>query len=176
MNDEKDHIHFKLINIAERLAEYEVDFIVIGGWAIDCAYPEIQYRTEDIDFIVMKDKENYKKLAAALNSLEVRRTIRKIPKPEPERLTAEMLDSKDYWRFHTESGLIDVMPTAGIISGFKMLAKNARLAKDTKHEIWIADPKIVYISKLHTDRKKDEKVLNALKEAIVKEDGTYIRD
>ena len=64
----QDETHLTLGRIAEHLIRHRVKFVVIGGWSIDANFPELNYRTQDIDFIIATTARNYERLAGALNS------------------------------------------------------------------------------------------------------------
>ncbi len=163
--------HAELTEIAELLAEYGVKFIIIGGWALDRSHPNLSYRTNDIDFVVLKSDENYARLADALTALEVRSMVRGFPVPDPATVTADSLLRKSHWRFHSENGILDVMSSAGIISGYAMLARTAKSAHGTEQDILIADPKIIYVSKRYASREKDRTVLARLRSSIIQAEG-----
>ena len=170
-SEERAETHDRLRQIAETLAAYDVKFVVIGGWAIDRAYPHIQYATRDIDFVIKNSEENYQKLAEALEELEVHQIKRGLVSPEPTYLNVDILRKREHWRFCSDLGDFDVMPSSGVISGYDVLFPNAREAQGTDHHFLIADPKLIYVSKHFASRPKDDRVLDDLWSAIIEDEG-----
>ena len=172
--ENQDSGHDQLGRVAALFAEHGVEFVVIGGWSIDRAFPEIGYLTDDIDLVVASADENYERIAAALNDLEVRADHRGIPRKDPADVDAGKLKAREHWRFHTDGGIVDIMSSVGIISGYDVVAGTARPVRasaDSDAEVQIADPKIVYVSKAVAGRAKDRTVLDALLNAIEAADG-----
>ena len=173
-NQDGGHAHDQLGRVAARFAEHGVEFVVIGGWSIDRAFPEIGYLTDDLDMVVAATADNYERIAAALSELEVRESHRGIPRKDPADVDAGKLKAREHWRFHTDGGIVDIMSSVGIISGYDVVAGTARPVRasaDSDAEVQIADPKIVYVSKAVANRVKDRTVLEALLSAIEAAEG-----
>ena len=170
----RDNPHKQLDRIAERFAEHGVEFVIIGGWSIDKAYPELQYATDDIDFVVASTAENYERIAAVLKELEVRQSSKGIERKELPNLDPEVLRGREHWRFESKAGTLDIMSSAGMISGYEVLIDTARpvpVSEESDVEVFIADPKIVYVSKQFANREKDRRILPRLLAAITSADG-----
>ena len=170
-----DADHEQLGHVAACFADHGVDFVVIGGWSIDRAFPEIGYRTEDIDLVVADTDDNYERIAATLNALEARAVHRGIPRKDPANIDADRLKHREHWRFHAGGVIIDIMSSVGIISSYELLAETAipvATSADNPAIVLIADPKIVYASKSIAGRAKDEKVLEDLRAAIEAAEGS----
>jgi hypothetical protein len=88
------------------LARHEVDYVIIGGIAIQ-AYGG-QRVTRDLDVVIATSTKNVTRLAAALSDLDAR-----ILGPNGERSrsvpSASLLGSSDQWHLVTDHGLLDVL-------------------------------------------------------------------
>ena len=169
-----DDPHRKLGRIAAHLAGAGVEFVVIGGWSVDKAFPDIGYRTDDIDFVVAQSEANHERLAAALNSLGVREPRGGIPMKDPAYVVASQFKTREHWRFYAADGILDVMSSVGVIAGYDQIVGTARLVDaiaGSDQKVLIADPKIVYVSKKNAGRPKDDEVVDALKAAIEAAEG-----
>jgi hypothetical protein len=90
--------------ILRALAEHEVDYVLIGGLAVQ-THGHVR-TTNDADLIPAPDPANLKRLAAALRSLEARVLN---PGEEKIEINAKMLPRATIWQFITRDGGIDVM-------------------------------------------------------------------
>ena len=86
------------------LQEFEVDYILIGGIAVQ-TYGHVRM-TNDADLVPRPDPANLVHLADALNAMGA-----KVLNPgyEDEEITASMLPRSTIWQFTTRDGNIDVM-------------------------------------------------------------------
>jgi hypothetical protein len=93
--------------ILEALARHEVDFVIVGGLAVQ-THGHVR-TTVDIDVFPRPDKPNMERLANALNSLDA-----KILNPGSELLEidATMLPLATLWQFTTRHGAIDILHEA----------------------------------------------------------------
>lgn len=90
--------------ILRALAEQEVDYVLIGGLAVQ-THGHVR-TTNDADVIPAPDPNNLERLAAALRSLGARVLN---PGEEDTEVTAKMLPRAAIWQFVTRDGGIDVM-------------------------------------------------------------------
>src|SRR4051812_3785746 len=90
--------------ILEALAEHRVDYVLIGGLAVQ-TYGHVR-TTNDADLIPAPDPANLKRLAAALRALRARVLN---PGHEDSAIDARMLPKATIWQFATRDGGIDVM-------------------------------------------------------------------
>lgn len=163
-----DETHNELSKIAQHLSHHEVDYVIIGGWSIDASFPELGYRTQDIDFIIATTDENYERIAVTLNEMGVRETRGGIPMRDTATFTAAKLRSKPHWRLYAEHGVFDLMVDAAAIGGYEQASRRATEMSlgDSGVTCKIADPAMVLASKTMAGRDKDNKIIGALAEAI----------
>jgi hypothetical protein len=97
------------------LSRHEVDYVIIGGIAIQ-AYGG-QRVTRDLDVVIATSTENVVRLAAALADLDAR-----ILGPDGERSrsvpSASLLGSSDQWHLVTDHGLLDVLTLPAHLGSF----------------------------------------------------------
>lgn len=90
--------------ILRALAEHGVDYVLIGGLAVQ-THGHVR-TTNDADLIPAPDPANLKRLAAALRALDARVLN---PGEEDTVVDAKMLSKATIWQFVTRDGGIDVM-------------------------------------------------------------------
>lgn len=90
--------------ILRTLAEHEVDYVLIGGLAVQ-TYGHVR-TTNDADLIPAPRPENLERLAVALRALRARVLN---PGKESLEIDAGMLPRATIWQFSTPDGGIDVM-------------------------------------------------------------------
>ncbi|MGK2954825.1 MAG: DUF6036 family nucleotidyltransferase [Solirubrobacterales bacterium] len=91
-------------NIFRALHDFEVDYVLIGGIAVQ-THGHVRM-TNDADLIPAPGPANLGRLAAALNSLDAQVLN---PGHEHEAITADMLPRSTIWQFTTREGGVDVM-------------------------------------------------------------------
>jgi hypothetical protein len=90
--------------ILRALAEHGVDYVLIGGLAVQ-THGHVR-TTNDADLIPAPDPDNLARLAAALRSLDARVLN---PGQEGTEIDAQMLPRATIWQFASRDGGIDVM-------------------------------------------------------------------
>lgn len=90
--------------ILRALAEHGVDYVLIGGLAVQ-THGHVR-TTNDADLIPAPDPANLERLAAALRSLDARVLN---PGEEDTEIDAKMLPRATIWQFVSRDGGIDVM-------------------------------------------------------------------
>jgi hypothetical protein len=90
--------------ILRTLAQHEVDYVLIGGLAVQ-THGHVR-TTNDADLIPAPDSANLERLAAALRSLGARVLN---PGEENTEIDARMLPRATIWQFASRDGGIDVM-------------------------------------------------------------------
>jgi hypothetical protein len=106
--------------ILRALAEHGVDYVIIGGLAVQ-THGHVR-TTVDIDVLPRPDPSNMKRLADALNALEARILN---PGSEDLKIDAKMLPRATLWQFTTRHGGIDVVHDAPGAPPFDELRKRA---------------------------------------------------
>lgn len=106
--------------ILRALAEHKVDYVLIGGLAVQ-THGHVR-TTNDADLIPAPEPANLKRLAAALRSLGA-----EVVNPGAERteITARMLPRATIWQFTSRDGGIDVMHEVPGGRSFAELSKGA---------------------------------------------------
>jgi hypothetical protein len=106
--------------ILQVLAEHEVDYVLIGGLAVQ-THGHVR-TTNDADLIPAPGPSNLERLATVLRSLEARVLN---PGEEGIEIDAKMLPRATIWQFVTRDGGIDVMHEVPGGRSFAELSKGA---------------------------------------------------
>jgi hypothetical protein len=106
--------------ILQVLAEHEVDYVLIGGLAVQ-THGHVR-TTNDADLIPAPGPDNLRRLAAALRSLGARVLN---PGEEKTAVDATMLARATIWQFVTREGGIDVMHEVPGGRSYAELSKSA---------------------------------------------------
>lgn len=147
------------------LSVNDVKYVIVGGVAI--ALHSSGYITRDLDFCYSRDKENIKRLVAALSPFS--------PKPRnwPEGLRfffdESSLSNGTNFTFETTIGDIDLLGEVKGIGDFNDALSNSVTFEIYGFEVKAFDLDALIVSKTAADRPKDHLVLPellALKEAL----------
>ena len=95
---------FDPLPLLERLASAEIDFVVIGGVA--GAAHGSSYPTYDLDIAYARDRDNVKRLVAALRELGATRGA---PQDLPFKLDIKTIESGSHFTFATQYGSFDLL-------------------------------------------------------------------
>jgi hypothetical protein len=106
--------------ILRALAEHEVDYVLIGGLAVQ-THGHVR-TTNDADLIPAPEPANLERLAAALRSLGARALN---PGEEDTEIDAKMLPRDTIWQFVSRDGGIDVMHEVPGGRSYRELSKGA---------------------------------------------------
>lgn len=135
----------EFINLLKKLAEYDVDYILIGGVAV--IMHGMERLTRDIDLFIRNTPSNIEKLKDALHSL--------YQDPSIEEITFNELQKYPVMRYGTPNGFyIDIMTRLGESVSFEDLQYEMIEYQGTK--IKIATPKSLYELKKDTVRERDK--------------------
>ena len=96
---------FRPRRILEALAAHEVDYVLVGGLA-GIAHGS-SYPTYDVDIAYARDRDNLKRLAAALRELGA--TLRGAPTEVPFLLDWKTLEAGSHFTFDTPFGSLDIL-------------------------------------------------------------------
>lgn len=121
--------------ILQALAEYGVDYVIIGGLAVQ-THGHVR-TTVDIDVFPQPEQPNLVRLAEALNALGGQVLN---PGYENSEITAAMLPRATLWQFTTAHGAIDVLHDAPGAPPYEELRKRAL-------EIQLGDLKLAVASR-----------------------------
>ncbi|HXG67828.1 MAG TPA: nucleotidyltransferase [Blastocatellia bacterium] len=96
------------------LAQYNVEFVIIGGVA--ATLHGSSYLTQDLDICYARDLPNFERLASALQSVNAR--LRGVPEDVPFLLDAETLRRGLNFTFQTDIGAMDLLGEVVGVGGF----------------------------------------------------------
>lgn len=154
-----------LARIAAVFVRHEVNFVVIGGWAVQAQGFDLGYETEDIDFTPDLHKDNLERIAAALEEIGAK-TIRKGPGMDapPD---AHELAAAPFWNMTCEHGDFDLVFHPAGLNDYRQLRHSAHpVAVDVDGQQIIvpcADLADIVISKGFARRDKDRRSLPRLR-------------
>lgn len=120
--------------ILRALAEHGVDYVLIGGLAVQ-THGHVR-TTNDADLIPAPDPANLERLAAALRALEARVLN---PGEEKTEVDAAMLPRATIWQFVTRDGGIDVMHEVPGGQPFERLRERALRVRLGEIEVLVVD-------------------------------------
>jgi hypothetical protein len=155
---------FQLIGYLRLLAEYEVDYLLVGG--VGARIQGSATTTQDIDIMPEPSEENLERLALALSD---ETTEKKAADATEYRLHA-IIDpmefrTADVSSFRTRFGVIDVLMELPGVGPFDAVRRNARRYQWEAITISVASIDDIITSKETADRAKDRRALDALYEA-----------
>jgi hypothetical protein len=139
--------------VVEALAEHEVDYVVIGGFA--AIVHGARRLTQDLDLIVDRRVANCRRLITALVSLGAEHRLRSgrwtrlSPKADPKWIAAENRF------FDTAAGGIDVWNRMQGVPSWKEARPRAVEAQAFGHLVPVLDKDTLIASKLAAGREKD---------------------
>lgn len=145
----------KFLDIIDALWLYKVEYILIGGFAINLY--GLKRNTQDIDIFVKPDDDNIKKLRDALASLYKDDAI--------EEISLQELNKYAVIRYGTSDNFyIDIITHIGEIFSFSDL--EFRVLDLDNHKINIATEKTLLKLKSHSYREIDANDVRFLREII----------
>lgn len=110
--------------ILRTLADHNVDYVLIGGLAVQ-THGHVR-STNDADIIPAPERPNLERLATALRELGARPLN---PGQEDVEITADLLPRANLWQFTTREGPIDVAHDVPGGADFEELKKRALLVR-----------------------------------------------
>ena len=145
--------------ILDELARHEVDFVLVGGLAVQTHGGARM--TNDVDVIPAPDPENLSRLAEALRALEARVLN---PGNEDLEIDAAMLPRATIWQLATPHGDIDVLHEAPGAAPYPELRERALVIALGDTRIPVAGRDDLIRMKLARDRPTDRADIAALTE------------
>lgn len=163
--DEAEITLARLARIPAAFARRGVEFIAIGGWAVQAQQLDLGYLSKDVDFTPAPDPENLRRLSDALEDLKAR--VRAGDESFPFAHDAESLARISTLNLTCDYGNFDLCgQPAGIAGGYDELAQRAHTVLisvdgDTI-PVRCADLADIVRSKQAADRPKDREVMELL--------------
>lgn len=145
-----DSTNFDPLELIGRLVEQEVEFVVIGGMAATIRGAEIP--TLDLDIVYRHARDNLERLAAALQTLDVRL---RGAEDVPFRVDAIVLRNGDRFTFATPFGDFDCMATADGAPTYAELKNRASEETVGSYRVRVASLDDLIAMKQTTGRTKD---------------------
>jgi hypothetical protein len=107
------------------LLEHDVEFVVVGGFAV--IHHGYVRATKDLDVVPRPDHQTYRRLHAALQSIDARPIEIGDFRPEelPVPFSPDGLSEGGNWALRTNAGRIDVLQWIAGVDGFAQLRANA---------------------------------------------------
>ena len=154
----------RLARIPVALARRGVEFIAIGGWAVQAQRLDFGL-TKDVDFTPAPDPENLQRLSAALEDLDAQ--LRSGDESFPFSHDAEFLARMSVLNLTCDYGNFDLCAQpSGIDGGYEELAQRAHtvllVVDGETTQVRCADLADIVRSKQAADRPKDRDVLALL--------------
>lgn len=155
----------RLALIPVALSRHGVEFVAIGGWAVQAQRLDLGYLSKDVDFTPAPDPENQQRLSAALEDLGAR--VRSGDESFPFAHDAESLARVSVLNLTCDYGNFDICrEPAGIAGGYDELAPRAHTilirVGDQTFPIRCADLADIVRSKQAANRPKDDQSLQLL--------------
>lgn len=158
-------IPYRPDEILEVLERHSVLYIVIGGLAAELRGSP--YVTRDVDVTPARTRENFTKLADALNELGAKLRIPDIEEPSTIPLDERSFDQGTTWTFVTKHGYLNIALLPDGTRGYEDLRRSATREKLTDTvTISVAALADVIRSKEAAGREKDRAVLPILRQVL----------
>jgi hypothetical protein len=146
--------------ILARLVEYDVNFVVIGGYAA-IAHGSAQ-QTNDLDICFATDRKNLDRLGAALNALNAR--LRGVEEDVPFVPDADTLRRIEVLTLDTDEGPLDVLAAPSGAPSYAILRRRALVVELAGIEVPVASFEDLSSMKRAAGRPKDRTALAELNE------------
>jgi hypothetical protein len=138
--------------LLEALERHGVDFVVVGGLA--GLAQGSSYPTYDLDVAYSRDAMNLRRLAAALEDLEV--TLRGAPADLPFQPDARTLANGANFTFDTPFGGFDILGDIAGMKSYDDLRKGSQLKRIAGVEVRVASLDHLICMKRAANRTKDQ--------------------
>ena len=162
-----------LSRIAFALSRRRVNFVVIGGWAVEAQDYDLGYHTQDIDFTPARSQDNLDRLSRALGDLDAR--VRVGDESFAFDHSGESLGRTAMWNLTCDHGDFDLCFTPTAVGDYEDLMRSAhpvRIEIDgSLIEIMCADLADIVASKIAADRAKDRGAVVLLQAQLEQERG-----
>jgi len=139
-------------------AEYQVEFVIVGGVA--ASLHGASFLTFDFDICYARSKPNVNRLVTALKSVRAR--LRGAPENVPFQLDTETLLHGMNFTFTTDIGNVDILGELMGVGGYAEAREGAAIVPIFGHEYAVLSLKKLIASKRAAGRRKDLIVLPEL--------------
>ena len=159
------------------LDRHGVEYLVVGGGATQL-YGATR-PTKDSDCLVLQEKDNLVRLAAALRELNARLRVTGLSDEESAALPVQIdavLDQLPFTNWRTDAGALDIMKTMPGPGGprrYEDLAGDARVLDYAGVRVRVASLSAIVASKEYANRPKDQEALPELHRLQEQMQGTY---
>jgi len=157
---------FDAFAILRLLHRHAVQFVIIGGIAGNLRGSNLI--TNDLDICFARDRENLRKLAAALNELHAR--LRNFPPDLPYIVDEHALRLGQTFTFETDYGLFDCLGNPDGTDGYLQLRGNSECMDVDGMPTYVASLADLILMKEAANREKDQWALVTLR-ALQKLEG-----
>lgn len=144
---------FRPASVFETLNKHGVDYLTIGAWAV-VAHGYVR-ATVDIDFIANQDRENLKRLAAALGELNARLRGVDADKLGIDPTNAETLASGASFTMETDAGPVDFLNDVPGALDFETMRLRANQVEASGVSIWVVGYEDLIRMKRASGREQD---------------------
>ena len=148
------------------LAQHEVDYLLIGGFAAVAQGSPIP--TIDVDIVPADGRDNYARLSAALKDLDAHVRAAGV-EPLPFNHDADSLAAALTWNLTTKYGDLDITARPSGTQGYDDLRRDAIEVKIGGVPILLASLADIVRSKEAAGRDKDRRALPVLRELVARQ-------
>ncbi len=160
-----DMIPYRPDEILEVLERHHVLYVVIGGLAAELRGSP--YVTRDVDVTPASSRENFARLAAALQELDAKLRVPDLEEPLVIPLDERTFGQGTTWTFVTKHGYLDIALLPDGTRGYDDLRRSATREQITETvTILVAALADVIRSKEAAGREKDRAVLPILRQVL----------
>ncbi len=160
-----EFVPYRPDTLLEVLERHRVLYVVIGGLAAELRGSP--YATRDIDVTPARTRQNYRRLAAALQELDARLRVPGLDEPLEVPLDESSFEQGTTWTYVTKHGYLDVALLPDGTLGYDDLKRSAtRESLTDTVSISVAALADVIRSKEAAGREKDRAVLPVLRQVL----------
>jgi hypothetical protein len=155
--------------IVKTLASHGVSYVLVGALAARLhGFPRL---TADMDVTPARDRENLKRLAAALTELHARVFTDGVPEGLPFDISARTLSNAEIWNLVTDAGRLDVVFVPAGTDGYEDLHASAVRFEVYGTTLEAARLEDIIRSKSAADRQQDRQDVVILREMLRRSGG-----
>jgi hypothetical protein len=148
----------RLESIVQALADADVEFVVIGGWA--AILNGSLHATRDIDLCYARSAKNHERIVSALRAFHPR--LRDVPQGLPFVWDVATLRNGSMFTLITTAGAVDLIAEVPGLGTYEQAKATAKLVDAFDRQIWVLDLRGLIASKRASGRPKDLQALPEL--------------